>query len=87
MNKVLNILMFIFVVFFTFAILRHYSSSKNIENKYYIRSNIDKILKKKISDLPFLMSDTNNVIEFNDKIENEINSEKTRSIWDLLKTK
>ena len=33
------------------------------------------------------MSDTNNVIEFNDKIENEINSEKTRSFWDLLKTK
>ena len=32
----------------------------------YNRSNVENILKKKISNLPVLENDTNTVIEFND---------------------
>ena len=52
---------------------------KNIKNKDYIRSNIEQIFKDKIIDIPILKNDTNNVIEFNDTFENEMNEEKKRS--------
>ena len=48
---------------------------------------MDEILKQKIVDLPVLSNDTNNVIEFNDSFENEINENKKRSFWELLKSK
>lgn len=48
------------------------------------RSNINNILKEKISDLQVLSNDTNNVIEFNDTFENEIKDDKKRSFWKLL---
>ena len=55
--------------------------------KSYNRSNIDEILEEKIVDLPILLNDTNNVIEFNDSFENDIKNEKKRSFWNLLKIK
>ena len=56
----------------------------NIKN--YNRLNINEILKEKINDLPKLSSDTDNVIVFNNSIENSTN-EKKRSFWELLKDK
>ena len=64
---------------------RYYSSNVNISNKNFIRSNIDQILREKITDLPILSNDTDNDIEFNNSIENEINDDKKRSFWNLLK--
>ena len=55
--------------------------------KSYNRSNIDEILKEKIKDLPILANDTNNVIAFNDTFEEEIDEDKKRSFWELLKDK
>ena len=43
-------------------------------------------MKEKISDLPVLLNDTNNIIEFNNSLEENTN-EKKRSFWDLLKYK
>ena len=40
---------------------------------------------KKISDLPILENDTNNVIEFNDGFSDAIKNDKPRSFWNLLK--
>ena len=65
--------------------LKYYSSNINISNKNFIRSNIDQIMKEKVSDLPILSNDTDSVIEFNNSIENEISDEKKRSFWNLLK--
>ena len=59
----------------------------NLDNKDYNRSNKNKILKEKISELPVLENDTSNVIEFNNSLESEIKSDKKRSFWDLLKNK
>ena len=87
MSKILNTLLLLSVLFFIFGIFKYYSSNKNINIKNHNRSNIDEILKGKIIDLPILINDTNNVIEFNDSFELEINEDKKRSFWDLLKKK
>ena len=79
--------MFLLVIFFIFKVFSFYSSNKNISFKNYNRSNIDLILKEKIKDLPSLANDTNNIIEFNDSFDEEVNSEKKRSFWELLNKK
>ena len=85
MIKILNIIMFLLIIFFILSIYSYYSSNKNIDAKNYNRENIDQILKEKISNLPILENDTNNVIEFNNSLESEIEKNKKRSFWDLLK--
>ena len=87
MYKILDILMIFVIIIFTYTIYKYYSSNRNIENKDYNRSNKSKILKEKLSNLPVLLNDTNDVIEFNNSFENEINNEKKRSFWNLLKDK
>ena len=77
--------MLLIIFFFIFIVYKYYSSNINITTKHYNRLNIDQILKEKIKDLPVLVNDTNNVIEFNDSFENKNNDEKKRSFWNLLK--
>ena len=69
---------------FFFIIYNYYSSNKNINSKIYNRSNADQILKEKIKDLPVLLNDTDNVIEFNNSLDNKMINEKKRSFWDLF---
>ena len=87
MYKIINILLFCLVVSFFYTSFKYYSSNVNINNKDYIRSNINQILREKVSDLPILSNDTDNVIEFVNSIENEIIDDKKRSFWNLLKKK
>ena len=88
MYKVLNFLLFSLIIIFILSVLKYYTSNKNMVSKNYNRSNVDKILKEKISNLPVLKNDTNNVIIFNDSFENEMNEvEKKRSFWELLRSK
>jgi len=84
--KVLNFIMILLIISFIFLIFKYYSSNKNMTEKNYNRNNIDEILKEKISDLPVFSNDTNDVIEFNNSIE-ENTSKKKRSFWDLLKSR
>ena len=84
--KVLNTIMILLIISFIFLIFRYYSSNENLSEKNYNRQNIDEILKEKISDLPVLLNDTNNIIEFNNSIDDNI-SEKKRSFWELLKSR
>ena len=87
MTKILNIIMILLVVIFLLSIYNYYSSNKNIDKKNYNRKNIDQILKEKIIDLPVIENDTNSVIEFNNSLKNEIEDDKKRSFWDLIKNK
>ena len=87
MYKIINILMLLLTISFFFSIYKYYSSNNTIELKNYNRNNIDKIINKKISNLPILSSDTKNVIEFNNSLENGKSKEKKRSFWNLLKIK
>ena len=86
MYKVFNLLLIIIIVTFFISTYYFYSSSKNIEVKKYNRKNIDKIIDIKISNVPILKNDTNNVILYNDGFNNNIKNEKPRSFWNLLKS-
>ncbi len=85
MIKIFNIIMFLIIIIFILSIYNYYSSNKNVDAKNYNRKNIDQILKEKITDLPVLKSDTDNVIEFNNSLNDNIQQNKKRSFWDLLK--
>ena len=85
MIKMFNTIMFLLTFIFLLSIYYYYSSNKNVDAKNYNRENIDQILKEKIIDLPVLKNDTNNVIEFNNSLKDDIEENKKRSFWDLLK--
>ena len=85
MNKIVNIFLFVIISFFFLNIYKYYSSKKNINSKEFNRKNINQIINKKISNLPILNNDTNNIIIFNDGYSNKIKNDKTRSFWNLLK--
>ena len=87
MNKIFNIFLSILILIFFFNIYRFYSSNENFVSKDFNRNNIDQIINTKISNLPILRNDTDNVIEFNDGFSNEIKNDKIRSFWNLLKFK
>ena len=86
MQKFVSIFFLILVIMFFGTTYKFYSSNKNIKDKEFNRNNIDQILNDKISDLPILKNDTDNVIEFNDGFSNEIKNDKPRSFWNLLKS-
>ena len=87
MNKIMNIFLFIIILIFFLSTYNFYSSNINIDAKEFNRLNINKIIETKITNLPILNSDTNNVIEFNDGYSNEIKNNKPRGFWNLLKSK
>ena len=86
MQKIISILFLILIIIFFGSTFKYYSSNKNIKNKEFNRNNIDQILNDKISNLPILKNDTDNIIEFNDGFSNEIKNDKPRSFWNLLKS-
>ena len=87
MYRVLNILLIILILIFSFNIYKYYASNKNLKIKDYNRTNVDQIIDDKTLNLPILDNDTNNVIEFNDTFSNEVINDKPRSFWNLLKSK
>jgi len=86
MQKIVSIVFIILVIIFFGSTYKYYSSNKNIKNKDFNRNNINQLLNDKISNLPILKNDTDNVIEFNDGFSNEIKNDKPRSFWNLLKS-
>lgn len=87
MFKVLNIFFLILIIFFSLTVYKYYSSISHIESRDFNRNNIDQIIKDKISDLPILDNNTNDVILFNDSFSDELENDKKRSFWNLLKSK
>ena len=87
MHKILNLLFAILILIFFLNTYKYYVSKNNLKAKEFIRYNIDEIIKKKISELPILSNDTNNVIEFNNSLSETNNKDKLRSFWDLLRSK
>ena len=85
MIKIFNIIMFLLIIIFILSIYNYYSSNKNIDAKNYNRKNIDQILKEKIIDLPVIKNEMEFGIEFNNSLKDEIEENKKRSFWDLLK--
>ena len=75
------------LLIFFFSIFQYYSSNKNVKTKNFNRNNINQIINNKISNIIILPNDTNKVIEFNNSLNEEIHSDKSRSFWNLLKSK
>ena len=87
MSKIFNIFLSILILIFFFNIYKFYSSNKNLESKEFNRNNIKQIIYKKISNLPILKNNTDNIIEFNNGFSKDIKNDKPRSFWNLLKFK
>ena len=87
MSKIFNIFLGVLILIFFFNIYIFYFSNNNLDSKEFNRSNINQIINTKISNLPILKNDTDNVIDFNDGFSNEIRNDKPRSFWNLLKFK
>ena len=85
MNKIADIILISLTIFLIFIIYKYYSSQKDTNIKIYDRSHIEQILKEKNIRLPILSNDTDNVIEFNNSLEDQLNDKKKRSFWELLK--
>ena len=84
MQKFFNILMLVLTIIFIYSVFDYYFSNKNIETKNYNRSNLDKILKDKISGLKVLDNDTNDVIEFNNSLQIQTNGEKKKKFLGII---
>ena len=79
MFRALNIIFSILIIIFFLTVYKYYSSTKLLESRDFNRNNIDQIINTKISNLPILDDDTNNVITFNDGFSNKNKNEKPRS--------
>jgi len=87
MQKIVNLLVAILIFYFFLNIFKFYSSNKNMKNVILNRLNIDHIIKNKVLDIPTLPDDTVGVIEFNSSFSEELEDDKPRSFWKLLKFK
>ena len=87
MKKFLNIIFSLLILIFFLSTFKYYSSKNNFDLRNYNRNNINDIINTKISNLPVLGNDTDNVIQFNDGFSNIIKNEKKRSFWNLLKSR
>ena len=84
-EKLIKILMLLLVLSFFAVILRYYFSEKNIAQKKQNRYNLETKVLKNISNLPELLNNTNDVIEFNSGFENSNKQNFKRNFWDLFK--
>ncbi len=84
-KKTLIVIYFAIIIFFLTFIFVIYFSKNNINKIKNNRFNYHSSIEKKISDLPFLENDTNNIIQYS--YENlEEKKIKKRYFWNLLKT-
>ena len=80
----LSVLIFLFLFSFLFFVVNTYLSNnkKTLINKK--KEIVLQKIKDSINELPILINDTNNIIEFNPGFENE-NNKIERSFWKLFK--
>ena len=83
LNKVLTIFQFLIITAFLLLTNFYYFSDKNVEKINKNRVNLSSKISKSLDELPLLIDDTKNIIEYQN---NDTNLEKIkkRSFWDLL---
>jgi len=83
-KNIFSVLIFTFIFSFLFFVVSSYFSENlkiKVKNN---RETLSHSLEKKIIALPFLVNDSNNIIEFNTDFEND-NTLKKRNFWKLFK--
>ena len=73
------------VSLFLIFVFKYYFIQQKFADKILINSNYLENLEKKISNLPYLESNTENIIDFNNTVNNLDNKRKKRKFWDLIK--
>ena len=82
-KNILSVLIFLFILFFIFFVVNIYLSNNQeiLINKK--KETILQKIKDSINELPILINDTNNIIEFNPGFEKE-NNKIERNFWKLF---
>jgi len=85
MLKEIRNVVYLLTIFFTiFFVTKFYLSENNIERSNKVMLQHQKVLANILGDLPTIKSDTNNIIEHTNEVE-EFLSKKPRKWWILIK--
>ena len=85
MLKEIRNVVYLLTIFFTiFFVTKFYLSENNIERSNKVMLQHQKVLANLLGDLPTIKSDTNNIIEHTNEVE-EFLSKKPRKWWILIK--
>ena len=84
MLKEIRNVVYLLTIFFTiFFVTKFYLSENNIERSNKVMLQHQKVLANILGDLPTIKSDTNNIIEHTNEVE-EFLSKKSRKWWILI---
>ena len=86
-KKIIKIFYLLCLLFFTIFITNYYFSEKNIISTNKLRSYYSSIELSQELDIPFLKSDTINIIEYTDDVEIYKKKKKKYKFFDLIKNK
>ncbi len=85
MLKEIRNVVYLLTIFFTiFFVTKFYLSENNIERSNKVMLQHQKVLANLLGDLPTIKSDTNNIIEHTNEVD-EFLSKKPRKWWILIK--
>ncbi len=85
MLKEIRNVVYLLTIFFTiFFVTKFYLSENNIERSNRVMLQHQKVLANVLGDLPTIKSDTNNIIEHTNEVE-EFLRKKSRKWWILIK--
>jgi len=82
-KKIKNISFLILFLIFIFLVSKHYFSEQNIVLTSKSRSSYNWSLNQNSKDLPILKNDTNNIIVYNNGLE-EFKKKRKKRIWETL---
>ncbi len=83
LKEVRNVVYLLTIFFVIFFVTKFYLSENNIERSNRVMLQHQKVLANILADLPTIKSDTNNIIEHTNEVE-EFLSKKSRKWWILI---
>ena len=83
LKEVRNVVYLLTIFFTVFFVTKFYLSENNIERSNRVMLQHQKVLANLLGDLPTIKSDTNNIIEHTNEVE-EFLSKKSRKWWILI---
>ncbi len=83
--NIFKFLILALILSFFMTTYNYYISEKNINTVKNNRKNQEINIFRNISNLPVLLNDTDNVIEFNSGFDNSNEQKFKRSFWELFK--
>jgi uncharacterized protein YoxC len=83
LKEVRNVVYLLTIFFTIFFVTKFYLSENNIERSNRVMLQHQKVLANVLGDLPTIKSDTNNIIEHTNEVE-EFLSKKSRKWWILI---